>query len=103
MLTETRYCFGVMREAHLREPSSSPPPTADMARAEYLHLGAPAPTLKFVKDFIRFYISISRPVLDNVPTVDSINSIAEWFFAGFTRVTGTPTDAAERSEVYGVS
>jgi hypothetical protein len=74
-----------------------------MARAEYLQLGAPAPTLKFVKDLVRFYISISRPVLSDVPTVDSINSIAEWFFAGFTRVTGTPTDAAERSEVDGVS
>jgi hypothetical protein len=28
---------------------------------------------------------------------------AEWFFAGFTRVTGTPTNAEDKSEVYDVS
>jgi hypothetical protein len=37
------------------------------------------------------------------PTIDSINTIAEWFFAGFTRVTGTDTNERERSEVYDVS
>jgi hypothetical protein len=42
-------------------------------------------------------------VLTEKPTVDSVNTVAEWFFAGFTRVTGTETDPEERSEVYHVS
>ena len=29
-------------------------------------------------------------------------AVAEWFFAGFTRVTGTDTDDKERSEVFNV-
>lgn len=37
------------------------------------------------------------------PAVDFINIVTEWFFAGFTRVTGTETDAEQRSEVYNVS
>jgi len=37
------------------------------------------------------------------PTPDSINTIAEWFFAGFTRVTGTEINEKDRSEVYKVS
>jgi hypothetical protein len=55
-----------------------------------------------VKDFLRFYITTSRPQLTDKPTVDSINTVAEWFFAGFTRVTGTETKAEERSDVYDV-
>ena len=36
-------------------------------------------------------------------TIDSINIVAEWFFASFTCVIGTDTDEGERSEVYNVS
>ena len=64
-----------------------------------------APDLATVKDFIRFYIATSKPQLNKEgkrPTADSINIAAEWFFAGFTRVTGTDTDKEERSEVYNV-
>jgi hypothetical protein len=53
-----------------------------------------------LKDFLRFYVATSRPQLSNKPTVDSINTVAEWFFAGFTRTTGTETLAEERSDVY---
>jgi hypothetical protein len=35
--------------------------------------------------------------------VDFVNIVAEWFFAGFTRVTGTDTNEEERTEVYNVS
>ena len=35
--------------------------------------------------------------------MDSVNIVAEWFFAGFTRVTEIDTDEEERSEVYNVS
>jgi hypothetical protein len=39
---------------------------------------------------------------EKLPTADSINTVAEWFFAGFTRVTGTDTVEEERREVYDV-
>jgi hypothetical protein len=64
--------------------------------------GAEAPDLVTVKDFLRFYIATSQPRLVEQPT-ESINTVAKWFFAGFTRVTGTETDAEWRSEVYDVS
>ena len=80
-----------------------PPPDEDSARQCCLRSGVEAPDLATVKDFLRFYIATSRPQLSKIPTVDSINTVAEWFFAGFTRVTGTETDADERSEVYDVS
>jgi hypothetical protein len=80
-----------------------PAPNEEAAREQCLRSGVEAPNLATVKDFIRFYIATSRPRLTEQPTVDSINTVAEWFFAGFTRVTGTETDAEERSEVYNVS
>lgn len=79
-----------------------PRPTEEMARERCLRPGVAAPDLVTVKDFFRFYIATSKPQLTSVPTVDSINTIVEWFFAGFTRVTGTDTDKEERSEVYNV-
>ncbi|MCJ1426427.1 hypothetical protein MMC29_004330 [Sticta canariensis] len=72
----------------------------EAAREQCLRPGIEAPDLATVKDFIRFYIATSHPQLAEQPTVDSINTVAEWFFAGFTRVTGTGTDAEQRSEVY---
>ena len=81
------------------------PPDEETARCQYLGRNVTAPDLATVKDFIRFYIATSKPQLDKVekrPTADSINIAAEWFFAGFTRVTGTDTDNEERSEVYNV-
>jgi hypothetical protein len=61
----------------------------------------PAPDLVTVKDFLRFYIATSHPQIDNYrPTADAICTVGEWFFAGFTRATGTDTRADDRSEVY---
>ena len=80
-----------------------PLPDEDTAREDCLRPDIAAPDLVTVKDFIRFYIATSRPKLTNKPTVDSINTVAEWFFAGITRVTGTDTDEKDRSEVYNVS
>lgn len=77
-----------------------PPPDEDMARAKCLRKGVETPDLATVKDLVRFYIATSKPQIDVKPTVDSINTVMEWFFAGFTRVTGTETDEEERSEVY---
>jgi len=62
-----------------------------------------APDLATVKDFLHFHIATSRGKIVEKPTVDSVNTFAEWFFAGFTRITGTPTDEADKSEVYNVS
>ena len=79
------------------------PPNEETARGQYLGQNVTAPDLATVKDFIRFYIATSKPQLDKRekrPTADSINIAAEWFFAGFTRVTGTDTKAEDRSKVY---
>ena len=62
-----------------------------------------APDLVTIKDFFRFYIAISCGRIVAKPTVDSINTNAEWFFAGFTRITGTEINEKDRSEVYKVS
>jgi hypothetical protein len=50
--------------------------------------GVEAHNLATAKDFLRFYIVISRPWLAEKLTVDSINTVAEWFFAGFACVIG---------------
>ena len=90
-----------MKEDHARAGLLGP--DEDTARRDCLRSGIDGPDLTTVKDFLRFYIATSRPCLDaDKPTVDSINTVAEWFFAGFTRVTGTDADEEERSEVYSV-
>ena len=76
-----------------------PLPSEEMARDRCLRPGIEAPDLATVKDFLRFYIATSHPQLADVPTTESINTVAEWFFAGFTRVTGTDTNEEKRSEV----
>jgi hypothetical protein len=49
--------------------------------------GVSTPSIDTVKDFLCFYIATSKGRLDVRPTVDSVKSCTEWFFAGFTRVT----------------
>ena len=77
----------------------------DAVRKKYLREGAPAPDLATLKDFVRFYCKSSRGTLseDGEVTTDLTNIFMEWFFAGFTRVTKTPTDPKDRSEIYYVS
>lgn len=67
--------------------------------------GVLAPDHITIKDFLRFSISISNGMLDKDcrPTTDPIYSSAEWFFAGFARVTGAPVDEETRKLVYAVS
>jgi hypothetical protein len=80
-----------MRRETAREGQSTP--SEETVLCERLHAGAAAPDLATAKDFLRFYIATSWPRLDaEQPTVDSVKIVAEWFFAGFTRVTGTDTD-----------
>jgi hypothetical protein len=53
-----------------------------------------------VKDFFRFYSKSSKGRINKHASVESVVSEAERFFAGFTRVTGTPTIKEERTEVF---
>jgi hypothetical protein len=81
-----------------------PIPDEASSRQHCLYTGVDAPDLATVKDFLRFYIATSRGKIDENerPTVDSLKTFAEWFFADFTRITGIPTDEADRSEGYNV-
>jgi hypothetical protein len=75
-------------------------PTSDKASARYhrLHKGMGAPDLITVKGF-RFYIATSRGKIVKKLTIDSVNTFAKWFFAGFSYITGKPIDKGDRSEV----
>ena len=53
---------------------------------------------------MHFYAATSDSRLDEeISIVDSLNSVAEWFFAEFTRVTKTEIVEEDRKEVYYVS
>ena len=45
--------------------------------------------LTTVKDFLRFQAATGQGMIVKQITCDSLNTFAEWFFAGFTRATGT--------------
>jgi hypothetical protein len=79
------------------------PPDERAAREHCLSKGVEAPDLAAVKDFLRFQASVMRGKIKQMPTDESLNCFAEWFFAGFTRVTETVIGKTERSEVYNVS
>ena len=74
------------------------------AREYCLRSGVEVPDLATVKDFLRFYAASSDPRIDqDLMTTDSLGTVAEWFFAIFTRVTGTVVQEGDESEVYHVS
>ena len=77
-------------------------PSEEEVRKQCLGRGTKLPDLRIVKDFLRFYIHTSQPKLSTDTTTDSMGTISEWFFAGFTRATGTVVPSDFRSEVYGV-
>jgi len=102
VLTQSRrWNHGEMRRDSARRGLR--PPDEATVRERFLGEGVDAPDLATMKDFIRFRAVTSRGKIVKEPTADSVNTFAEWFFVGFTRVTGTPTNAKDRSEVYGVS
>lgn len=75
-------------------------------RARSLQESLPPLDLVTIKDFLRFIIATSRGIIDDGQkkvTVDSMNTFAEWFFAGFARVTGNRIDEEDRCAVYDVS
>lgn len=67
-----------------------------------LRKGLPPLSLADTKDFLRFYAAGAEGRLDPRITVESLNAVAEWFFAAFTRATGTVLDPEYRSAVYKV-
>jgi hypothetical protein len=81
----------------------------DEARAKdrCLGEGVDTPALLAAKDFLRFYVATNRGKVVQRTTADLVNTFAEGGglggLGGFIRVTGTPTDGEERSEVYIVS
>lgn len=74
--------------------------------ARSLRQDLPPLDLATIKDFLRFIVATSRGIIDDGQkkvTVDSMNTFAEWFFAGFARVTGNRIDEENRCAVYDVS
>jgi hypothetical protein len=64
------------------------PPNEDTARSQHPGKRVSDPDLVTVKDFPRFYVATSKSDIGkDRPTADSICTVGEWFFAGFTRVT----------------
>ena len=61
------------------------------------------PDLAVWKGFLRFQAFEMRGNIDERSIDESLNSFTEWFFAGFTRMTGTGVNETERREVYNVS
>lgn len=68
-----------------------------------LQAGTPPLDLATMKDLFRFYALGSNGRLNPRMTAESLNSQAERFFAGFTRVTGSIVIEQERSHIYKVS
>jgi hypothetical protein len=102
VLTQSsRWNLGEMREDAIRRGVTPPDERTTWERC--LRKGVEAPSLAVVKDFLRFQASLMRGKIKLKPTDDSLNCFAEWFFAGFTRLTQTVIPKAERSEVYNVS
>jgi hypothetical protein len=58
-----------------------------------------APDFATVKDFLRFQAATGQGMIMQQTTCKSLNAFTEWFFAGFTRVTDTPINDEDRSEV----
>lgn len=55
-----------------------------------------------LKDFFRFHVGLAKALIADTTTADSVNTTAEWFFAGFQRVTGNEYSSEDRSAIYHV-
>ena len=70
--------------------------------ARSLRAGLPPLDIPTMKDFFRFYALTGDGQLDVRMTTDSLNSQAERFFAGFTRVAGSNITEQDRAHIYDV-
>ena len=80
-----------------------PVPDQAAIRERVLAKNVEAPDLATVKDFFCFCAATGKGKIVTKITCNSLIAVAEWFFAGFTRVTDTQTNEDDRSEVYNVS
>jgi hypothetical protein len=102
VLTQSsRWKLDEMREDAIRRGVT--PPNERIVREHCPGKGVEVPDLATLKDFLQFQASVMRGKIKKIPTDESLNSFAEWFFAGFARVTETIIGKIERSEVYNVS
>jgi hypothetical protein len=94
---------GTMRGSRRMPSKGLPVPDEAATRERVLRKNVEALDLATLKDFFRFSGPTSKGLIVEKPTCDSLNTFAEWSFAGFSRVTGTPIYADDRSEVYDIS
>lgn len=80
-----------------------PAPDEAVVREQVLGEKVEAPDLATVKDFFSFHAATSKGKINGKITYDSLNTVAEWFFAGFSRITGTPINEDDRSDIYNIS
>jgi hypothetical protein len=66
-------------------------------KSHVLYDGAPAPALHKLKDFIRFYVKQSKGRIKEHATVQTTLLQAVFFFAGFSRETGTAIKEKDRT------
>jgi hypothetical protein len=78
-------------------------PTRLLYKTKSLKKYVDAPDLATVKDFLRFHAATSKGKIREKISCDLLNTFAEWFSAGFSRVTDTPINDNDRSKVYNVS
>lgn len=93
--------YEAVKEDALQE--GPPIPNEAVVRERVLGANVEAPDHVTMKDFLCWHAAVSRGKIVEKATCNSLNTIAEWFFAGFSRVTGTPTLKDDRSEVFDVS
>ena len=88
-----------------RRNTLEPSMDSNTAAAPSLQEGSPSPDLGTIMEFVRFHAASSEGRIHNsgLITVDSSNTFMEWFFAGFTRITGTHIDEEDKKRVYQVS
>ena len=70
-----------------------PVPDEAATRARVLRENVEVPDLATLKNFFRFVAASSKGMIMEKSTPKSLNTSGKWFFAGFSRITGTPTDA----------
>ena len=95
------WCHEEVKEDTLQK--GLPVPDEAATRARVLRKNVEVPDLATLKDFFRFIAATSKGMIVERLTAESLNTFRKWFFAGFSRVTGTPIDADDRSEVFNVS
>jgi hypothetical protein len=86
----TEQQMSALRNGEEAYPTRAPDPRRGRrARRRCLREGVDAPDMATVKDFLRFHIAASRGNIGDEErlTTDSLNAFAEWFFAGFARLT----------------